>query len=64
LIGFCEDIERMSAHIRTRVQVRQSETTEAMTLIVTLDERGQIAETYHIPDSSQEAAMKSTRGKA
>ena len=64
LIGFCEDVERLSAQVRTRVQAQQAGTAETMTVIVRLDERGQIAETYHIPNTDQEPVLKPTRGQA
>jgi hypothetical protein len=62
LIAFCLEVEQL--RVRTQSQVQQAGAAQPMTLIVTLDERGQIAETYDIPDSPQEPMLKSTRGKA
>lgn len=63
LLAFCEELEQMVAQVRARTQAAQPETTEAVTLIVTLDERGQIAEVFHVPNLAQEPVLNSTRGQ-
>ena len=47
-----------------RAQAHPAQATQPVSMLVRLDERGQIAETYHIPETSEEPALKPTRGNA
>jgi hypothetical protein len=60
--AFYGDTEQLRKRAHAHIQAQQNRQTSPMTLIVALDKRGQVAETYHIPVSPQEPALKATRG--
>jgi hypothetical protein len=62
LIAIGIEIEEL--RVRTRGQTQQIGAAQPLVLVVTLDQQGQIVETYQLPIPVQEPSLKSTRGIA